>query len=81
MYNTSDVTVFYPYVLSYMILFMPTLSLVNSVSFRQLTNPEKQFSSIRVWGTIGWIIAGLTISFLGWDSAEGAAVGALKNTF
>lgn len=81
MYNTADMTLFYPYVLSYMILFMPTLSLVNSVSFRQLNNPEKQFSSIRVWGTIGWIIAGLTISYLGWDSVEGVAVGALKNTF
>ncbi|MEJ5054309.1 MFS transporter [Sphingobacterium sp. MYb382] len=81
MYNTTDIAVFYPYVLAYMVLFMPTLSLVNSVSFRQLTNPEKQFSSIRVFGTIGWIIAGLTISWLGWDSAEGATVGALKNTF
>ncbi|SFS38214.1 nucleoside permease [Sphingobacterium wenxiniae] len=81
MYNATDIAVFYPYVLVYMILYMPTLALVNSVSFRQLTNPEKQFSSIRVWGTIGWIVAGLTISFLKWDSPEGAAEGALKNTF
>ncbi|MFD2968888.1 nucleoside permease [Sphingobacterium bambusae] len=78
MYNAADVTVFYPYVLSYMILYMPTLSLVNSVSFRQLTNPEKQFSSIRIFGTIGWIIAGLSISYIfKWDSTEGA----LRNTF
>lgn len=82
MYSATDMTVFYPYVLSYMVLYMPTLSLVNSVSFRQLTNPEKQFSSIRIWGTIGWIVAGLAISFLfKWDSAESAADGALKNTF
>ena len=81
MYNTTDISLFYPYVLAYMVLFMPTLSLVNSVSFRQLTNPEKQFSSIRVWGTIGWIIAGVSISWLGWDSPDGVAAGALKNTF
>lgn len=82
MYNATEVSVFYPYVLTYMILYMPTLSLVNSVSFRQLTNPEKQFSSIRVWGTIGWIVAGLSISYLfKWDSPEGAVQGALKNTF
>ncbi|MCY4780463.1 MFS transporter [Sphingobacterium sp. UT-1RO-CII-1] len=82
MYNSTDITNFYPYVLSYMVLYMPTLSLVNSVSFRQLTNPEKQFSAIRVWGTIGWIVAGLSISYLfKWDSPEGAADGALKNTF
>src|SRR5687768_11105871 len=57
MYNASDISVFYPYVLVYMILFMPTLALVNSVSFNQMTNPEKEFSGIRVWGTIGWIVA------------------------
>jgi len=82
MYKATDIATFYPYVLVYMILYMPTLALVNSVSFRQLTNPETQFSSIRVWGTIGWIIAGLAISFLfRWDSPEGAQEGALRNTF
>ncbi|TDQ78185.1 nucleoside permease [Sphingobacterium yanglingense] len=82
MYQAPDVAVFYPYVLSYMILYMPTLSLVNSVSFRQLSNPEKQFSGIRIWGTIGWIVAGLSISYLfKWDGAEASAQGALKNTF
>ncbi|SFR35287.1 nucleoside transporter [Robiginitalea myxolifaciens] len=74
--------VFYPYVLGYMILYMPTLSLANSICFYQLTDPAKQFSFIRVFGTIGWILAGLSISFIfGWDSPEGMAQGALRNTF
>lgn len=82
MYRATDVSVFYPYVLIYMILYMPTLALVNSISFRQMNNPEKEFSSIRVWGTIGWIVAGLLISFaFGWDSKENAQAGLLKNTF
>ncbi|MCS3553737.1 nucleoside transporter [Sphingobacterium kitahiroshimense] len=82
MYNATEISSFYPYVLAYMVLYMPTLSLVNSVSFRQLTNPEKQFSNIRIWGTIGWIIAGLSISYLfKWDAAEASSAGALKNTF
>ena len=82
MYNAADITVFYPYVLVYMILYMPTLALVNSVSFNQMTDPEKEFSSIRVWGTLGWIIAGLLISYLfHWDSADNTANGLLKNTF
>jgi nucleoside transporter len=82
MYNATDIAVFYPYVLTYMILYMPTLALVNSVSFRQMSNPEKQFSAIRIWGTIGWIVAGLSISYLfKWDSPEGASQGMLRNTF
>ncbi|SJN48594.1 hypothetical protein FM120_21600 [Sphingobacterium faecium PCAi_F2.5] len=82
MYNATEISSFYPYVLAYMVLYMPTLSLVNSVSFRQLSNPEKQFSNIRIWGTIGWIVAGLSISYLfKWDAAEASSAGALKNTF
>lgn len=79
MYSATDIHRFYPYVLAYMILFMPTLALVNFVSFRQMKNPEKEFSAIRVWGTIGWIVAGLSISYLfKWDTG---APGLLKNTF
>ena len=82
MYNAEDIAVFYPYVLIYMICYMPTLALVNSVSFNQMTNPEKEFSVIRVFGTLGWIIAGLLISFLfHWDSEQGTKDGLLKNTF
>ncbi|QCR22025.1 nucleoside permease [Pontibacter sp. SGAir0037] len=82
MYSSDNVSEFYPYVLAYMIAYMPTLALVNSVSFRQMKDPEKEFSSIRVWGTIGWIVAGLSISYIfHWDSAEGVREGFLRNTF
>ncbi|MEO3406213.1 nucleoside permease [Mucilaginibacter sp. CAU 1740] len=82
MYSATDVSVFYPYVLGYMVLYMPTLALVNSVSFNQMNDPETEFSSIRVFGTAGWIIAGLAISFLfHWDSPDGIGKGMLKNTF
>jgi nucleoside transporter len=82
MYQAGDFAQFYPYVLGYMIAYMPTLALVNSISFRQLTDPSRQFSLIRVWGTIGWVVAGLMISYLfHWDSPEQKAQGALRNTF
>ncbi|SHM30325.1 nucleoside permease [Flavobacterium saccharophilum] len=82
MYQSTDIGLFYIYVLSYMVLYMPTLALVNSVAFNQMKDPEKEFANIRVWGTIGWILAGLAISFLfHWDSAEAVSTGLLKNTF
>lgn len=82
MANASDFGAFYPLVFGYMVLYMPTLALVNSVSFRQLDNPAKQFGQIRVWGTIGWIVAGLVISFVfSWDSAASVEGGLLRNTF
>jgi hypothetical protein len=40
MYQSEEVGIIYTYVLSYMILYMPTLALVNSVSFNQMENPS-----------------------------------------
>ena len=85
MYQMSQATEFsgfYPYVLGYMIAYMPTLALVNSVSFNQMSDPSKQFPFVRVFGTIGWIIAGLAISLVfKWDSESNIASGMLSNTF
>lgn len=82
MYSSADFSQFYPYVLGYMIIYMPTLALVNSVSFNQMTDPSEQFSKIRVWGTVGWIVAGLVISYVvAWDSEESIGQDLLKNTF
>jgi nucleoside transporter len=82
LYGTQRFGAFYPYLFAYMILYMPTLALVNAVSFRHLADPARHFSVVRVWGTIGWIVAGLVISFVfGWDSHAGLTQGALRNTF
>ncbi len=48
----------------YNLLYMPTIALANAVSFEQMENPDAQFPRVRVWGTIGWIIAGLAISLV-----------------
>ncbi|HEV7780126.1 MAG TPA: nucleoside permease [Chitinophagaceae bacterium] len=72
----NDFSSFYPVLLVYMIIYMPTLALVNAISFKQMNNPEKEFSFIRLWGTIGWIVAGLLI---GWLALE--KNGTLQHTF
>jgi nucleoside transporter len=80
--NATDFSGFYPYLLVYMILYMPTLALVNAISFRQMTDPSRLFGFVRVWGTLGWIIAGLLISYgFDWDSQAGIASGFLRSTF
>jgi len=56
---------FYILLLAYSFCYTPTLALSNSLSFSQLNDPGKEYPGIRVVGTIGWIIAGLTIGFLG----------------
>ena len=80
--NATEFVGFYPYLLIYMILYMPTLALVNAISFRQMDDPARHFGNIRVWGTVGWIVAGLAISYVfAWDSQAGLAGGLLRNTF
>jgi nucleoside transporter len=80
--RAHDFAQFYPYLLAYMILYMPTLALVNAVAFRQMEVPARDFPRVRVWGTIGWIVAGLAISYVfAWDAPAALARGALHYTF
>jgi nucleoside transporter len=55
---------FYWVILLYSLLYMPTIALSNNIAFSQMTDPGKQFPWIRVFGTVGWIAAGITIGVL-----------------
>ena len=48
----------------YSVLYMPTLTLTNSLAFAHLKNSEKEFPRVRVWGTFGWIAAGWIFSWV-----------------
>ena len=60
----GDPTLFILALLAYNLCYMPTLGLSNTIAFEQLEDQEKEFPVIRVFGTVGWIIAGLAISFV-----------------
>ncbi len=77
--TSEDFDSFFPIIIAYMVLFMPTLALVNSVSFRQMREPSKEFPIIRVLGTLGWITAGFLISSFDWDDVGSESL--LTNTF
>jgi nucleoside transporter len=54
----------YVILLAYSLCYMPTIALSNAVAFRQMKDTKKDFGSIRVLGTAGWIVAGLVV--IGW---------------
>lgn len=56
---------------AHMLTYFPTLALTNTIAMKCMTNSEKEFPGIRVLGTIGWIVAGLTITGLKFDTNIG----------
>ena len=61
--NTINIVFF-----CFMLSFFPTVAIVNTVAMSNIADTEKTFPMIRVFGTIGWIAAGLTVSWLGADA-------------
>jgi MFS family permease len=54
-YQTSF-TAWFGLSIVYAILFVPTMSLSNSLAMSHLDDPKQQYPGVRVWGTIGWIV-------------------------
>lgn len=60
---------FYGLILAFNLCFMPTFSLLSSVCFHQLKDPSQSFPFVRMWGTVGFIVVGITLSLLAWEAS------------
>ena len=57
-----DAGLFVPILFAHALCYMPTLGLSNTIAFANIQDQEKQFPIVRVFGTVGWIAAGLVVS-------------------
>ena len=71
---TKDFMPFFLLMLVHCLLYVPTISIVNSIAFANMKNPEKEFGLIRMGGTVGWILAAwpFTFIFVNWDAVAAA---------
>jgi MFS family permease len=65
---------FFLLMLVHCLLYVPTISITNSIAFAHMKDPEKEFGVVRVGGTIGWILAAwpFTFIFVNWDAVSAA---------
>ena len=68
---------FWPFLLLmwvHCLLYVPTLSIVNSIAFTHIKDPQKEFGPVRMGGTIGWILAAWPFTFIlvDWDKVQAA---------
>jgi nucleoside transporter len=68
---------FFGLMLLYSLFYVPTISITNSIAFAHLRDPQREFGPVRMWGTIGWILAGLPFIFILADWARIPGLGSV----
>jgi nucleoside transporter len=72
--SSGDGAIVLVLVFVYMLFFQPTLGLTNSIAFRHVGTDQRVFPYIRVFGTLGWIVAGLAVGWAGLSASTGVFV-------
>ena len=65
---------FFGLMLMHCLLYVPTISIVNSIAFANMKDSQKEFGLVRMGGTIGWILAAWPFTFIlvDWDKVHAA---------
>src|SRR5262245_1952296 len=71
---------FFLLLLIHSLLYVPTISITNSIAFANVQDPQKEFGPVRLWGTIGWIAAAWPFVFILVDWAKVPAFGSVGFT-
>ncbi len=71
---TRDFTPFFVLMLVHCLLYVPTISITNSIAFANMKDPAREFGIIRMGGTIGWILAAwpFVFIFVNWEAVRAA---------
>ena len=72
---TREFWPFFSLMLIHCLLYVPTISITNSIAFANMKDPQKEFGLVRMGGTIGWILAAWPFTFIlvDWDKVKAAA--------
>ncbi len=73
---TSGFWLFFGLMLVHCLLYVPTISIANSIAFAHMKDPQKEFGLVRMGGTVGWILAAWPFTFIlvDWDKVHAANV-------
>jgi nucleoside transporter len=80
MYFSNSQTAFFLWIFVYFQCFIPTATLTNKIALRHLTNIDAEYPRVRIFGTLGWIVAGLCLGFV-WPTFVGASIDAERLPF
>ena len=80
---TRDFWPFFGLMFVHCLLYVPTISITNSIAFANMKDAQKEFGIVRMGGTIGWILAAWPFTFIlvDWDKVHAANASGLKEWF
>lgn len=81
MYFVKDFNTFFALMLIHSLLYVPTISVANTLAFTHLHNAQKEYGLVRMGGTIGWILAAWPLYFILQGKTGVDAVAASRNIF